>query len=204
MNTAALLLLAAISGVFFRDLCTLGMTQYRKTVSPGCFDDRKDSSDALVFNIGDLHVDEPLPGLAHISVATVKRHGMRHSEVWMQTLAKGKATPIHRHDCEEVNIVLSGEGAVHTRLASGDVVTRPFGVNATSIAAAGVVYQVANVGDGDLQVLVVMGCSSPSITIYPDWTTPDARAKKVSPMFWDSSCPLTPPPWQESTKQVKW
>ncbi len=35
---------------------------------------------------------------------------------------------------QEVNIVLSGTGAVHTRLSDGNVVTRHFPVNSTSIA----------------------------------------------------------------------
>ena len=35
---------------------------------------------------------------------------MYQVEVWMQTFAPGSGTPIHRHDCEEVFIVLGGTG----------------------------------------------------------------------------------------------
>ena len=52
---------------------------------------------------------------------------------------------------------------------------------------------MANVGNSYLQLLVVMGCKNPSITVYPEWTTPDAKAQRVSPMFWDHSCPPTEP-----------
>ena len=52
---------------------------------------------------------------------------------------------------------------------------------------------MANVGNSYLQLLVVMGCADPSITVYPDWTTPDAEAQKVSPMFWDNVCPDSVP-----------
>ncbi len=84
--------------------------------------------EATIFSLSDLQKHGPLPGLAHLSIATSKHHGMRNTEVtlqsvsepaapccrarcdaslcaavqvWMQTLAKGKATPIHSHaHCE--------------------------------------------------------------------------------------------------------
>ncbi|KAF9626326.1 hypothetical protein IFM89_032175 [Coptis chinensis] len=35
-------------------------------------------------------------------------HGMKEVEVWLQTFAPGLQTPIHRHSCEVVFIVLKG------------------------------------------------------------------------------------------------
>ena len=93
---------------------------------------------------------------------------------------------------QEVNLVLAGTGEVRTRLADGSVVTTPFPVNTTSVAPARVVYQMANIGKGDLQLLVVMGCAYPTITMYSDWN--DTEGKLVKPMFWDNSCPTTLPP----------
>jgi hypothetical protein len=93
---------------------------------------------------------------------------------------------------QEVNLVLSGTGEVRTRVSDGSVVTTPFPMNTTSVAPARVVYQMANIGDGDLQLLVVMGCSYPTITMYSDWN--DTKGKLVKPMFWDNSCPTTLPP----------
>ncbi len=34
-------------------------------------------------------------------------------EVWLQTFSPGSGTPIHRHSCEEVLVVLKGSGTVY-------------------------------------------------------------------------------------------
>lgn len=34
-------------------------------------------------------------------------------EVWLQTFAPGSRTPIHRHSCEEVFVVLKGSGTLY-------------------------------------------------------------------------------------------
>lgn len=34
-------------------------------------------------------------------------------EVWLQTFAPGSKTPIHRHSCEEVFVVLKGSGTLY-------------------------------------------------------------------------------------------
>lgn len=41
-----------------------------------------------------------LPGLTHRTVAGPLQ-GLSTLEVWVQTVAPGAATPVHRHDCEE-------------------------------------------------------------------------------------------------------
>ena len=50
-----------------------------------------------------------LPGLEHQTVAGPE-HGMRTLEVWVQTIAPGSGTPVHRHACEEAIVVLGGSG----------------------------------------------------------------------------------------------
>ena len=55
--------------------------------------------------------EHKLPGLSHRTVAG-HLHGFRDLEVWVQTLAPGAATPIHRHDCEEAIVVLEGSGVL--------------------------------------------------------------------------------------------
>jgi hypothetical protein len=57
----------------------------------------------------------PIPGLAHLTLAGAVPHGLRRAELLMQTLAPGVATPIHRHDCEEIFLVLRGEGTSRIR-----------------------------------------------------------------------------------------
>lgn len=34
-------------------------------------------------------------------------------EIWLQTFAPGSRTPIHRHSCEEVFVVLKGSGTLY-------------------------------------------------------------------------------------------
>lgn len=50
-------------------------------------------------------------GLSHVTLHGAVSHGAKEIEVWQQAFAPGAGTPIHRHDCEEVFVVLSGNGA---------------------------------------------------------------------------------------------
>ena len=52
-----------------------------------------------------------LPGLTHRTVGG-KTGGVSSMEVWQQTIAAGAATPVHRHACEEVIVILSGSGTL--------------------------------------------------------------------------------------------
>src|SRR5262245_43951825 len=52
-----------------------------------------------------------LPGIAHRTLAGPE-HGLRALEVWSQRIDASAATPPHRHDCEEVVVVLEGEGTL--------------------------------------------------------------------------------------------
>ncbi|XP_052170590.1 uncharacterized protein LOC127786899 isoform X2 [Diospyros lotus] len=68
----------------------------------------------LVRNISELPQDNyGRPGLSHITIAGSVLHGMKEVEVWLQTFAPGSHTPIHRHSCEEVFIVLKGSGTLY-------------------------------------------------------------------------------------------
>lgn len=44
-------------------------------------------------------------------------------EIWLQTFAPGSRTPIHRHSCEEVFVVLKGSGTLY--LSSNSHVKSP-------------------------------------------------------------------------------
>ncbi|PKH63906.1 hypothetical protein CRG98_050233, partial [Punica granatum] len=68
----------------------------------------------LVRNISELPQDNyGRGGLSHITVAGSVLHGMKEIEVWLQTFAPGSHTPIHRHSCEEVFVVLKGSGTLY-------------------------------------------------------------------------------------------
>ncbi|GJY60727.1 putative auxin binding protein 1 alpha [Tanacetum coccineum] len=55
-----------------------------------------------------------IPGLSHMTVQV---------EIWLETLAPGARTPIHRHSCEEVFVVIKGGGTLY--LASNSHLKTP-------------------------------------------------------------------------------
>ncbi|KAL8092745.1 hypothetical protein AgCh_034848 [Apium graveolens] len=68
----------------------------------------------LVRNITELPQDNyGRPGFLHTTLAGSLLHGMKEIEVWLQTFAPGTHTPIHRHSCEEVFVVLKGSGMLY-------------------------------------------------------------------------------------------
>lgn len=68
----------------------------------------------LVRNISDLRPDNyGRPGLSHVTLAGSVLHGMKEIEVWLQNFVPGSCTPIHRHSCEEVFVVLRGNGTLY-------------------------------------------------------------------------------------------
>ncbi|PQM33069.1 auxin binding protein 1 [Prunus yedoensis var. nudiflora] len=60
-------------------------------------------------------------GLAHTTVAGSLLHGLNEVEVWLQTFSPGSGTPIHRHSCEEVFVVLKGSGTLYLAPNSQEV-----------------------------------------------------------------------------------
>jgi len=102
-----------------------------------------------------------IPGIAH---RTLARHGevLDAMSVWKQSMAPGSSTPPHRHDCDEVVVVLAGSGIL---LIDGD--TLPFGPGDTLVLPAGRDHQIVN--NGDLEVVTVAAfAASPVVTALPD------------------------------------
>ncbi len=73
-------------------------------------------------------------------------------EVWVQTIFPGAATPIHRHACEEVIVVLTGSGE-----CTVDGNTRTFGPNTTLILEPDVVHQIVNTSSDDMKLIAALG-----------------------------------------------
>ncbi len=92
-----------------------------------------------------------LPGIRHKTIAG-HRQGVKTMEVWQQTLAPGGATPVHRHACEEVILVLSGRGTCSV----GDE-TFAFGPDSTLILEPDVVHQIVNTSDEDMHLVAALG-----------------------------------------------
>ena len=70
----------------------------------------------------------------------------------METLVSGSGTPIYRHDCEEIFIIVNGGGTVYIASESnnsfpGELVAMLFSANSTFVVPANAVHQL-----GDWQI----------------------------------------------------
>ncbi|GAU51649.1 hypothetical protein TSUD_414710 [Trifolium subterraneum] len=87
---------------------------------------------------------------------------MEQVEVWLETFASGTRTPIHRHSCEEVFVVLKGSGTLY--IASNSLGKYPgkpeehfFFPNSTFHIPVNDAHQIWNTNKHeDLQVLVII------------------------------------------------
>jgi quercetin dioxygenase-like cupin family protein len=92
-----------------------------------------------------------LPGLEHRTVGGAEQ-GVRSLEVWKQTLAPGAATPMHRHACDEVIVVLSGHGEV---TVNGE--RHEFGPDTTLVVEPDAVHQLVNTGSEPMLLVAALG-----------------------------------------------
>ena len=92
-----------------------------------------------------------LPGLEHQTLAG-HSDGLRGFEVWRQRIAAGAATPLHRHNCEEVIVILAGEGVCRFPGAADE----PFRRDETLIIPANAVHQICNTGEEELFLLATL------------------------------------------------
>ncbi len=94
-----------------------------------------------------------LPGLTHRTLASAAG-GITSFEVWQQSLGPGSATPLHRHDCEEVIVFTGGSGimlhqGVETPCAAGTVL----------LCRPNELHQIVNTGSDDLTLYGVLAVS---------------------------------------------
>lgn len=92
-----------------------------------------------------------LPGIEHRTVAGYDQ-GVRSMEVWVQTVASGAGTPVHRHACEEVILVLRGSGKLTVEGETSD-----FGPNSTLVIPADAIHQIVNSGDEEMHLVAALG-----------------------------------------------
>ncbi|MBM3343479.1 MAG: cupin domain-containing protein [Betaproteobacteria bacterium] len=102
-----------------------------------------------------------LPGIEHVTLAG-SQNGLKHLSIWKQSIAPGSATPPHRHDCEEVVLIQSGNGELHIE---GKV--QRFGQDTTLAIPRNVPHQIINIGDGPLELVGVLSVS-PVAVFFPD------------------------------------
>lgn len=155
-------------------------------VYPSCDDTLSLSGWAYVRPFGEPH-DYGRPGLSHVTVHGAVHHRAKEAvEVWQQAFAPGKGTPIHRHDCEEVFVVLAGNGTMYARRGLQKM---DFGANSTIYIPPNDVHQIVNTGTELLQMIVTITRPPITVFIYDSWATPDGLARLVAPYFWDKTCP---------------
>ncbi|KAI5381587.1 auxin-binding protein T85 [Lathyrus oleraceus] len=153
----------------------------------------------LVRNISEIPQDNyGRAGLSHITVAGSILHGMNEVEVWLQTFSPGTHTPIHRHSCEEVFIVLKGSGTLY--IASNSHMKYPGNPeehfifpNSTFHIPVNDAHQLWNTNEHeDLQVLVIISRPPVKVFTYDDWSMPHNAAKLKFPYYWDEQCSQEP------------
>ncbi|KAI3742736.1 hypothetical protein L1987_60430 [Smallanthus sonchifolius] len=153
----------------------------------------------IVRDISELPQDNfGRPGLSHITIAGSLMHGLKEVEIWLQTFAPGTRTPIHRHSCEEVFVVLKGSGTLY--LAPNSHSKSPgkpqeFSIfsNSTFYIPVNDVHQLWNTNEEeDLQVLVVISRPPIKIFMYDEWLMPHTAAKLKFPYYWDEQ-------WHQTT-----
>ncbi|CAA0828140.1 Auxin-binding protein 1 [Striga hermonthica] len=141
-----------------------------------------------------------IPGLSHITLQGSVLHGLQEIETWLETVAPGAGTPIHRHSCEEIFVVLKGSGTLY--LASNSSHQKYPGspqafhiyANSTFHVPVNDVHQIWNTNDKeDLQFLVVISRPPMKVFLYDDWSMPHTAAKLKFPFVWDEKCYKTPP-----------
>ncbi len=116
-----------------------------------------------------------MPGIMH---RTVGGHlqGVKSMEVWVQTIAPGAATPVHRHACEEVIVVLTGSGECMV----GGQTTR-FGPNSALVLESDVVHQIVNTSDEEMKLVAALGMAPVRVKtgdgkpLPVPWHAPDPR-----------------------------
>jgi hypothetical protein len=122
-------------------------------------------------------------GLSHVTLHGAVHHGAHDVEIWQQAFAPGTGTPIHRHDCEEVFVILRGGGTLRTRTAN-----LTFTANSTLHVARNEVHQLVNSqADEWLQVMVVIARPPIRVYVYDTWES--RKAKLRFPYTWDAECP---------------
>jgi len=145
---------------------------------------------SVVKEVKNLKQFNAIPGLTHITVAGAVQDGLQQVEAWVETVAPGSGTPIHRHDCEEIFIVLKGGGTLYIAPPSdnpfpGEPVATPFSANSTFSIPVNSVHQMLNTKDEDVHFYVII--SKPPIKpfMYKTWSTPHEDAIPIFPINWD-------------------
>ncbi|KAH0855905.1 hypothetical protein HID58_084166 [Brassica napus] len=147
---------------------------------------------AAVFSVAFLLIYFSEPTLAAPCPINVFDSVVPRVEIWLQTFAPGSGTPIHRHSCEEVFVVLKGNGTLYLAETHGSFPGKPIEfpvfANGTIHIPINDAHQVKNTGQEDLQVLVIISRPPIKVFTYDDWFMPHTAARLKFPYYWDEQC----------------
>ncbi|CAM0949904.1 unnamed protein product [Alopecurus aequalis] len=180
---------AGCRGALLIALFVIATTALLPVAEPSCPRDK-----SVVKDINQMHQSSyGLEGLSHITVAGALAHGMKEVEVWLETVSAGQRTPVHRHSCEEVFVVLKGRGTLLLGSTSlpypGTPQEIPFFQNSTFTIPVNDPHQVWNSDEHeDLQFLVIISRPPVKVFLYDDWSMPHTAAKLKFPFLWDEDC----------------
>ena len=94
-----------------------------------------------------------LPGLIHQTLSS-KQNGNKRFEVWKQTISGESATPVHKHNCEEVIVILKGAGECWC-----EGKRYQFQSDQTLVFPPNVIHQIINTGKDDLEIMATLSMS---------------------------------------------
>ncbi|KAG0559456.1 hypothetical protein KC19_10G106300 [Ceratodon purpureus] len=157
-----------------------------------------EAASLVVRQVGELKQFNGIPGLTHITLAGAVDHGQKEVEAWVETIIPGRGTPIHRHELEEIFIVLKGSGTVYIapgpesdKNFPGEPEAIPFSSNSTFSIPWNAVHQVINTNDEDLHVYVIISRPPMISYMYKDWNTPHDAAVSID-LPWEKPEESTP------------
>jgi len=156
-----------------------------------CFDSYANWPISAARNLTDMAPSShPIPGLSHLTISGRTHTGNRGVEMWYETIAPGHGTPIHKHDCEEIFLVLSGSGGTMRQLASdGRVISQSLKPNSTITVLPNARHQFFNEGEDDVGFIVAFDNLPLRAVAYPSWEALDVHGKSIAPLPWDNVCP---------------
>ncbi|MGE0383986.1 MAG: cupin domain-containing protein [Gammaproteobacteria bacterium] len=104
-----------------------------------------------------------MDGMENVTLAG-SHDGLKALSVWRQRMAPGSATPPHRHDCEEVVLILSGSGRLELEGA-----VQSFGPDTTLIVPRNAPHQIFNTGEEPMELIGIFAVAPVPVQL-PDGT----------------------------------
>lgn len=110
--------------------------------------------------------ETPIPGIRHATWAA-QAEGLTQLSLWRQLMEPGSATPVHRHDCDELVFCRQGEGELHI-----DGQVQRFGAGGLIALPRNVMHQIVNTGSEPLETVAVLAATPVAVFLPGDEPLP--------------------------------